>query len=256
MGFRPLEIKDLLDGIEVDNISIGGSNMTAVEEIVNMAYENMPREEWPRTTFALGIFYQLFVPDASMFHNGVTALEDQGLTLGRYERDSTGAHPTIPDRWRPAFSYSMRPLLFSRWLKDVFLHPRRDYNTFTLTSEMRKEELDHERTVAGRYEESFPLQFTKLDHVARMISSRGGRLVLMELPVPSWIQAGVPACSFYRAEEDRQIRELLKIPGVTYGSMAEGFSDDEFYDQFHPRPRTTVRWARKAAAIIREGSAR
>jgi hypothetical protein len=270
LGFRPSLMKPLLGGIEVDNISLGGSNITAVEEVIDLAYKNMPREAWPQTTFALGLFYRLFVPDASIFGKRETPLENQGMQWALYQRTSTGIHPGLADRWTPALKYVIRPFLLPSWIRWVYFEPqtwgknlllldlrlkRIDYDTFTLTPTTRNNVLGEERDVTSDYSKGFQLQFAKLDRMARLISSRGGRLVLMELPVPSWIQAGVPAYGFYRAEEDRQIRELIKIPGVTYGSMAEGFSDDEFYDQFHPRPRTTVRWVRKAAAIILEGGA-
>jgi hypothetical protein len=253
LGLRPNELRPLLGGVEVDNLAVGGSNISAVREVVEQAYRNMPREDWPQATFLFGINFRSFVPDSRLWPQGLTPLDAQGLRFAFYSSGPDGVvHPSLPPNWLPVRDL-MRPFLLLGWaIRELHTYavPEVDNDNSTLTQKQIAEQIDQERQVAGPFGPRWYDSFRQFVELARYIAAHQSRLVVLELPVPSWIRHGVPAFADFEARKGPVLEEVKAVPGVVYGSIADGFGDDTFFEAFHPRPRITKRWAERASAVV------
>lgn len=92
--------------------------------------------------------------------------------------------------------------------------------------------------------------FGDLVNLARRVSAAGSKLIVVDLPLPSWHANGVPYFQQYQRRKQPFIAELGKLDRVTYANMQKGFPDEEFYDSAHPRPKATWRWSERLTEII------
>jgi hypothetical protein len=153
-----------------------------------------------------------------------------------------------------AWAVVVRPFLTPLWLRHEFYFPDRDFDRFVLSAAQKQEILASESALALDCSAAFPAEaLQELIRMARNISEHGSRLVILDLPEPVWFQESIPAYGTFEAAKRPWIEEAVRIQGVSFGSIREGVADGDFYDQFHPRPRSTVRWAQNAAPVIRAG---
>src|SRR5580704_15476601 len=56
VGFKQVEVQQLMPSAEVDNLSVGGSNITQVAQIVDLVQDLQTPAARHRTTFVIGIW--------------------------------------------------------------------------------------------------------------------------------------------------------------------------------------------------------
>ncbi len=270
-GLRPAQLEARLGTIEVDNLALSSSNIRQVGQVVDLVYDEIPQQSWPQTTFVLGIWYAMFAPDERCYPTNVTDLDIERLRYGLYRRNAAGfVERRFPKAWTPVLGEALRPvLLVSRMYQGAIsplLSPRvallrligetppdfrgADRNSLILGPEERKAALLFWHRYMGPPGEWDETGLPRLLELAHKISGRGSRLVILDLPIPTWHREAVPQFTEYQRRKQAFLQQAEKLPGVTYASMQDSFSDDDFYDSAHPRPRVTGRWAEQAAEAI------
>lgn len=271
-GFRPQQLKPLLGHVEIDNLAIGAGNIRELGQVVDLAYKKLPAAVWPRTTFVVGIWYGLFVSDASSWREGMTDLNVEQVRYGLYRASGRYmVEPQVPCFLMPAFEIALHPLLLaSRMYDEAIITPADtirvellrfigeapldlkidDPNTFVLNAAQRQASLTFWRgyTAAENDWPNEPLK--QFSNIAQFISSKGSKLVVLDLPLPSWHRQAIPQYRIYEQRKQAILDKIEKLPGVTYASLEDGFADEDFYDSAHPRPKVTWRWAQRAAVPI------
>jgi hypothetical protein len=255
-GFRPDEIKARLGKISVDNLAVGGSEIREITEIVNLAYQEIPAASWRDQTFVLGMWYGMFQPDVLAWPDGATDIDREQSRYGMAGRRG---------------GMLLRPILLISRVYDLYATPAvtavrvallrlagetpadvtvTDRNTFHLSPAERTASLNAWRKRMGVPDVWDEKQFQRFDALVHEISGRGSRLVLLDLPLPAWHRGALAYDAEYRLHVAPHVKAALGLPGVSYTSMRDGFTDEQFYDSAHPRPRVTPLWADRASVAV------
>jgi hypothetical protein len=92
--------------------------------------------------------------------------------------------------------------------------------------------------------------FHTLQHLVDGILADGGRVVLVDMPIPRWHAQGAVLSIDYRQRAGSLFAALRGRPGVTVLSMNQADTDDDFSDEVHPKPRVTEGWAKRLATSL------
>ena len=101
VGFKQREVQALLPNAEVDNLSVGGSNMTQIAQIVDLVQDLQDSAARRRTTFVIGMWYGMFTQDGFRWdtpdrHKGDTDIDIERYRYGFYRRTETGPKQILP----------------------------------------------------------------------------------------------------------------------------------------------------------------
>jgi hypothetical protein len=266
-GFRPSELQPLLPKVIVNNLGVSGSNITEVRQ----AYELIRAAQTPsapkRTTYVIGIWYGMFVPDALKWHTpdrhaGETDLDIERYRYGFFRRSATGPVEVLPTEYFELGSALIRPYLMIDRLA------RLGTDTLRAFVKKRPKKTDEQRNAARVTPEDQARflafwkaqfggativpdeQFTVLSELVKEMLDSGSKVVIVDLPIPSWHAAQAPLNASYNALRSATLQQFSGKPGFSYLNMQAEFPDDEFVDEAHPKPRARPHWAEKLAEFL------
>jgi hypothetical protein len=268
VGFKQPEVQQLLPSSEIDNLSVGGSNMTQVAQIVDLIQELQSPTARRRTTFVIGVWYGMFVPDQLRWatpdrHKGDTDIDIERYRYGFYRRSDKGPRQILPPRELAFGVMLIHPYLVfddlaravSKGLRERLQGkpPRRtdaDRNA-TIVSE-------EDRVIALKYwqdqmHSDGPIaeeQFLVLRNLIARILEQGSKALLIDLPIPRWHAERSPFYADYLNRKTALLAQLNGKAGFSYLEMADKDDDADFSDEVHPKPRVTPLWARQVAALL------
>lgn len=250
----------------VSNMSIDGSTVQDWPRIVSLAYEMISKADYRHTTFVAGVWYGTFLSEGA----SVTSPLNNELTrFGIYKHDRTGrVILAIPQSMLPIALLGVRPFILSSRIWESLGYANLTVSRAALsgskiaggadvfsrnvavvdTAARRAMLLDLRNTQPHAVANN---AFVALGDLAQTISQSGGRLVIVDLPIPSWHAQGAPAFADYQKRKGFFLQQILQIPGVSYVNMQSGFPDDDFYDSVHPKPIAAVAWAKRIGDGIR-----
>jgi hypothetical protein len=212
-------------------------------------------------TVVIGIWYGLFIADERRWKGRLTDIEVEGLRYGIYRRSEAGLLPVMAPSWLDYASFALRPLLavevalknrLGRWRQRIGSGPR-DLNAPPLNATEREDALrfwaEQVGTPGGRLDDA---QFARLLGMVRRLSGAGTRMILLDLPLPSWHRAQSPSFADYEQRKRPWLSSATALPGVTYRNLQALGDDADFYDEVHPRPPAREKWVRSLAEILNE----
>jgi hypothetical protein len=268
VGFKQREVQALLPNTEVDNLSVGGSNMTQVAQIVDLVQDLQNLAARRRTTFVIGIWYGMFAQDSFRWdtpdrHEGDTDIDIERYRYGFYRRTDNGPKRVLPSEDLPLGVALIHPYLVFDELSRRASKELRDHlfgRSPSRTDAERDASMvsDADKETALKYwrdqmHSDGPIaeeQFRVLGRLIDSILARGSRVVLVDLPIPRWHAGRSP---LYREYLRRKIVLLLDLETreeFSYLEMNDLNSDLEFSDEVHPKPRVTRQWAARIAGLI------
>jgi hypothetical protein len=268
VGFKQQEVQQLVPSFEVDNLSVGGSNMTQVAQIVDLVQDLQAPAARRRTTYVIGIWYGMFVPDEFRWatpdrHKGDTDIDIERYRYGFYRRSDNGPRQILPSDKLSLGVMLIHPYLVfddlsravSKGLRDRLKGkpPRRtdDERNASIVAEA-------ERVAALKYwqeqmHSDGPIaeeQFLVLRDLIARILAQGSKAVLVDLPIPHWHAERSPFYAEYVDRKNTLLAGLKGRPGFGYLEMADKNDDLDFSDEVHPKPRVTPLWATQVAALL------
>jgi hypothetical protein len=236
--------------------------MTEVAQVVDLVREVVPDARLANETFVFGLWYGLFIDDATRWRGGPTDIDIERLRYGLYRRVGGKFEPVLPVSLLPYAALALRPLLvadlaikgslqpFRHWLEKG-VPMQRDLDTVTMDDAAKQRTLQQWREEIGMPNGQLrEEQFEVLVSTIRALAARGARIVLIDLPLPRWHRDGSPYLADYRARLGASLARLADLPNVSYHDMEGRFPDSEFYDEVHPRPRVRHQWAIELAATM------
>jgi hypothetical protein len=266
VGFKQREVQPLLPNAEVDNLSVGGSNITQIGQIVDLVQDLQDAAGRRRTTFVIGIWYGMFTQDSFRWatpdrHKGDTDIDIERYRYGFYRRSENGPKQILPSNElqlgvmliRPYLAFDALSRLASKALRDRLSGPSRtdaERNASSLSEADQDAAMKYWRAQMhsdGTIDEE---QFIVLRNLIRRAVARGSRVVLVDLPIPRWHARRSPFYPSYLMHKKELLAALEGNEKVTYLEMADQDSDLDFSDDVHPKPRVTGQWAARIAALI------
>jgi hypothetical protein len=270
-GFKQRELQPLLPEVEVHNLAVGGANLREVRQVAELVREVQSPRARRQTSYVVGLWYGLFASDAARWntvdrHAGDTDIDIERYRYGFYRRTSDGAAPLLPPRYLGTAETLVLPYLaLDRLARDltVSLRAQLSGKAAKLTDEQRNARvigLDEQqqylafwRGYMGPEPRLSDQQFEQLRALVDTLVSDGSRVVLVDMPIPSWHARGAALAADYRERMHQLTPTLSALPGVTWLPLtnSDEDSDDHFSDEVHPKPRVSPRWAARLAEALR-----
>jgi hypothetical protein len=265
-------MQPLMPATEVDNMSIGGANMTEVSQTVDLALSQLSKHSCEETTFVIGMWYGMFATDEVRWntpdrHRGDTDLDIERYRYGFYRRTSEGPKPVLPEHDLALGVTLIHPYLVIDSLSRqaghwISLHTG---HREPMRSEAERNALvfsDAEKNIAMDYwhdqlQSSGPLsdeQFMVLQAAVEKIVAHGARVVVLDLPVPEWHQKRSPYLHSYAERRLALLDAWQNNPAISYIDMTDINSDADFSDEVHPKPRVTKVWARRVVNALQDSN--
>ena len=267
-GFKQAQVQALLPALEVHNLAVGGSNITQISQIVDLVREVQTPEARRHNTYVFGLWYGLFAADKARWytpdrHPGDTDIDIERYRYGFCRRTDTGAVPVLPPRYLQAGVLLIHPyLVLDRSARELTTSLREfmsgkpppttdeQRNAVVLNDAQRRKYLAFWREYTGLAETLGDAPFQALEHMVDGILTEGGRVVLVNLPIPEWHAQGSVLAADYRRHMETLLPELKRRAGVSVLRMDDAGAGDDFSDEVHPKPRVTERWAQRLAAEL------
>ena len=268
VGFKQREVQALLPNAEVDNLSVGGSNMTQIAQIVDLVQDLQSSAARHRTTFVIGIWYGTFAQDRFRWdtpdrHAGDTDIDIERYRYGFYRRTENGPKQVLPSEDLPLGVALIHPYLVFDELSRRASKELRD-RLFGRAASRTDAERDASVVSAADREADLrywhdqmhsdgPIaeeQFSVLGKLIDRILAQGSRVVLVDLPIPRWHAERSPHYPDYLRHKEMLLSRLGGRDGFSYLEMMDLNGDLEFSDEVHPKPRVTPQWAARVAGII------
>jgi hypothetical protein len=268
VGFKQREVQALLPNAEVDNLSVGGSNMTQIAEIVDLVQDLQSSAARHRTTFVIGMWYGTFAQDRFRWdtpdrHAGDTDIDIERYRYGFYRRGENGPKQILPSEDLPLGVALIRPYLVfdelsrraSKELRDLLFGrpaPRTDAerDASVVSAEGKEAALKYWREQMHSDGPIAEEQFSVLRNLIDRILAQGSRVVLVDLPIPRWHAERSPFYQDYLRHKKILLSDLGGRDGFAYLEMIDLNEDLEFSDEVHPKPRVTRQWAARIAGVI------
>ena len=283
-AFRPDQVSKALGGDwKVNNMALGGSNMTVVSDVVPLILQAVPKSAHRKLTIVLGIWYGIFATDKQRWQGFPTHVEAEELRYRLFTPKSGTStfpqmlFPTFPDALAPVILFGIRPILLGSYLRSEYTEPLlnethqrllnffghpineahasivpiiQDLDHYQLSDKEETELNVHEGEIVGPVSAQSDEGFRHLLEIAHEVSAAGARLVVVDMPTPSWHSSVMPQFAAYQQRKLPWLGQLQKIPNVYYVNLQNSASDDEFSDYGHPRPRYTARFASRIANVV------
>ena len=264
-GFKQRQVQALLPDLEVHNLAVGGSNITQVSQVVDLVREVQTPEARRHNIYVVGLWYGLFAADKARWytsdrHAGDTDIDIERYRYGFYRRSDAGAVPVLPPKYLEAGVLLIHPyLVLDRAARDLTVSLREFIGTkkrpitdaqrdaVVLNDADKRKYLAFWREYTGLAEILGNAPFQALQHMVDGIVAEGGRVVLVDLPIPQWHAEGSALSADYRRRLDAMLPRLKQQPGVSVVTMDDPGASDDFSDEVHPKPRVTARWAQRLA---------
>jgi hypothetical protein len=271
-GFRQAQVQARVPNAEVHNLSVGGSNVTQLGQVVELVREVQSPEARRHDTYVFGLWYGIFASDKARWHTpdrnaGDTDIDIERYRYGFYRRTADGAVPVLPPRYLEAGVLLIHPyLVLDRAARDVTRSLRafmsgkpasitdEQRNAIVLSDAQKQQYLAFWREYTGFAQALGDEPFEALERTVDGILADGGRVVLVDLPIPAWHTQGSVLAADYRKRIDRLFAKLQPRPGVSVLRMDDADASDDFSDEVHPKPRVTERWAQRLADVLGQKS--
>jgi hypothetical protein len=266
-GLKQGELQLLLPHTPVHNLAIGGSNVTQVAQTVELVREVQTPAERRHNLFVVGLWYGLFASDVVRWHRpgrtpGDTDIDIERYRYGFYRRGEQGPVALLPPNLIDVGVAAIHPnLVLDELARRATATLRRrlsgkpaglsdeERNARHISAAEQREYLAFWR----RYMGSVSLgeeQFSRLRRCVEQLSDDGARVLLVDLPIPSWHARGAPLATEYRERLLAMLPSLVALPGVSALDMSDAAADDDFSDEVHPKPRVSARWAARVAEAM------
>lgn len=262
-GFRPIRLQGLVQEATVHNLAIGGANMTEVHQMVDLVLEVQSPVARRHNVFVIGLWYGLFADDRARWytpdrHPGDTDLDIERYRYGFYRRSAAGPVALLPPGWLDGGVTVIKPfLLVDRLARDAgkALRPGRAVaapadQAPVPTAERQGQYLafwDDYMGGSGRLDAA---PFVVLAKTIDTIVAAGGRVLLVDLPLPRWHANVSPYEASYRQHWASLQQRLDRAEGVAFLSLRDADRPEDFSDEVHPKPRVAERWAVRLASAL------
>jgi hypothetical protein len=275
VGFNPAQLEPMLHDVEVDNLGVGGANITEISEIVDLIQQVQSPEAKRDTTYVLGMWYGIFFSNQVKWysperHAGDTDIDIELYRYGFYRRTEHGPVALLPARFLSSEVLLVRPFLVmdrlsrqvSRGLRQ-FVHDKPDDDDDTVdktavrdasvVSDTKKaEDMAYWKQMMEGRNQLPPEQVQALHDLIGKILASGSKIMLVDLPIPAWHKARSPVYRSYLEQRDALVREFADKSGFSFVDMSAQDQDLDFSDEVHPKPRVNINWASTVSAPLQQ----
>ncbi len=270
VGFRQADLATLIHGATVNNMAIGGANITEAAQVVDLATQTETPESLHRTTFVIGVWYGMFASNRDWWyspdrHGGDTDIDIERYRYGFCWRTAQGPVPLIPPRDIDTAALAIHPYLVAeklvrdvttyvdeRWLGRTAMRSIEERNEATVDEAEREKLLAYWIDRMGSPGSIPAEQFRILDQLISRTLASGADVLLVDLPLPNWHATRTPYLKSYYRQLQSVVDTFQGKPGFRFARL-NGLSDDsDFSDEVHPKPLVSPEWSRQLAKVLNQ----
>jgi hypothetical protein len=268
VGLKQDQLQNLVRGAEINNLSVGGSNVTQLRQIADLVHEVQGTEARRHNTFVIGSWFGLFVDDRQRWGKadrnfGDTDIDIERYRYGFFRRGAEGAVAVLPPKWLAVGVLAIHPyLVIDKMARDAKKLIRQvaadrssdlsdaERNAITLREQDKKRYLEFWDGYMGGSSKLSDAQFRAFSELVEKIVIAGGRVVVVDLPLPPWHAQRSPYYAEYRRRTQQLFDELQSRLDIHVVSLQHDAVDDDFSDEVHPKPKVAPLWAQQLAAVL------
>lgn len=269
VGFRQAQLQKYMPNVEVHNLAVGGSNMTQVGQVVDLVQELQSPEAMRNTTYVIGMWYGQFAEDGVRWntsdrHAGDTDIDIERYRYGFFRRSKNGPEHVLPPQYLDLGVTLIYPYLAldnfvrdqTRWIKGLIspeeqMLTEEERNASVVTDVQKVKMLKYwDAQMQKPSGELSNEQFERLSAVIEKILRSGGRVMLVDLPIPKWHAERSPYEKSYLEHKQRVVDRFTGRQRFAYLDKL-GDDDLDFSDEVHPKPRVAQLWAANLAKALK-----
>lgn len=287
-AFTPSALQPHVSGQRVNNLAVGAANITEMEQTFDLVLKFAPHRILQESTLVLAVSYPGFVTDQRRWTHPdfvSQSLVARGLVISDIAREAIRS-PLLLDPRNLVFKLTPGPLLnvvqqrlaillplvklLPLNLADPLLKwPGWRFNPLSFVNKAAqsdlppapkpskvytpREQMDWLTDYMGRADRVLPPeQFLFLESLIARARRAGLKVVVVNLPLPSWHIAEGPFYQQYRKRIADMMEGLSGDQGVRFVDMIASIPDENFRDSVHPTPETVVEWATILGEKLRE----
>jgi hypothetical protein len=290
-GFQPAIARAEAPDLLIHNLSLGGANISEADQIIDIAINATPAQIIRRSVLVLAVSYPMFVPDNKRWSDPDFVPPDaiaDGKILSDIQREamrcSSICDPTsLLSKYAPEWLISLSrnryavylglvprlpahltdPILkWKIWRYDPRRNPESKKakklpgNPSPVTDEpylvMAYRQMDFLTKYMGQPEGVLQdEQFDKLRMLIDKASGAGFRVVVLDMPLPSWHRAKSPFFSPYETKLRNVLASYTSEGAIDFVSLVDAIADDDFRDSIHPKADAANHWARTLTERLR-----
>jgi hypothetical protein len=247
-----------LPGYKVNNLSVSASNITQMEEVIDILCEHVDLERLHDTVFVFGGHFASFLENNRIF-GGRTKIEVEELRHHLYRDVDGKVMPLLGAQSMKTADFMIKPfILFYKLQYDGAAEV--DTLKVDMAELLRKPVLKKPEDNASYYR-AFRLkqfrnagltneQFDLFETLVGKLTARGAKVVYVDMPIPTYFRQGFFIYADYREKEKR----IIADPRIHFLDMTGFASDDQFLDDAHPRPEYARSWSEMLAQFLKKAS--
>lgn len=269
VGFGQPLVQSAVQGAVVNNLSIGGANMTEVAQVVDLVQEVQSPAARAHTIYVIGMWYGMFCDDKIRWNSpdrvaGDTDIDAERYRYGFFRRTASGPAAVLPPAWLDEGALLIHPyLVLDKLTRDgtksfrqaFFVRPAErtdaERNATVISPAEQRGLLDYWNTYMGGTGTVSDGQFQSLLRAVDTITASGGRVMLVDLPIPHWHSSQSAYFTDYQQKKAAFWQHLAGRPGITLMEMGDANNDDDYSDEVHPKPRIQPLWAERLAQALK-----
>jgi hypothetical protein len=270
VGLKQDQLQRLVRGAEINNLSVGGSNVTQLLQIADLVHEVQSVEARRHNTFVIGSWFGLFVDDQLRWgksdrHFGDTDIDIERYRYGFFRRSNEGPVAVLSSKWLAVGVLAIHPYLVidkvardaKKFVRQVVAGQAADLsaaerNAVTLGEQDKNRYLAFWDSYMGGSGKLSDAQFRAFDKLIEQIMAAGGRVIVVDLPLPPWHAQRSPYYAEYQRRTQQLFDELKSRRDIPIVRLKQDAADTDFSDEVHPIPKIAPLWAEQVATVLND----
>ncbi|QPF90274.1 hypothetical protein [Bradyrhizobium commune] len=266
-GFRAAMVQPLMQCSKVSNLGVGGTNVSQVEQIIDLVHEVQDPQVQKLNTFVIGVWYGLFVESDVRYndadrHRGDTDIDIERYRYGFARRTASGPVNVVPPAWLDAGVAAIRPiLLLEKATREVRSIAERaagrsrdrtdaEREAAVMTDKQKQDALAYWRQGMGSKDQISQQQVALLIATIDRLLNGGERVVLADLPIPAWHRDASPYYASYQSALQAVVRQFGGQPGFAFMQMSDLDGNEDYSDEVHAKPHLAKVWSARLAKVL------
>jgi hypothetical protein len=283
-AYLPSAIQALAPAFNASNLGVGGANISELDQVLDLVLKAARPQVLKESILVLTFSYGIFVPDAVRWsdkHFVPHDIVDSGILISDIEREAIRC-PNICNPESVFFKFSPHWLLAAAKKRyEVLLHlvprlpvhpgdrllrwnvwrsdPRsllKSKRSETAPPEVKQVAPESEHIQARRQMDFITKymgppsgvlhdeQFDRLVGLLNKAHAAGLRIVVLDMPLPSWHSKESPFFAPYENKLQAVLSPFLESGKVRYVRQFDAIPDDEFRDSIHPKAEAAHHWTK------------
>lgn len=234
---------------KIHNLSISGSNIGQISQVVSIAEEKVDLKGLDSAVFLVSPHFVSFLENDRKFHGPLTALQTELTRHLLYRIEDGRIIPRIADKQLLAYAKTLLKPVYLIYKSKVLLAKFMDNIKIALIklywskgSSAKADPTDEEnrafRLSQFRNSGYTDIEFDRFAELTGHLRNQGAKVIYIDLPTPTYYRHNFMPYESYRA----RIEELLERVDIPRISMTTAFDDHTFADDAHPTKEGAELW--------------